>query len=332
MQTRPKSTPEDKTREAFFPDEYRQPAGDPGSEELESSFRSISENAGEGIVISPTVEGPFVYANQAASEISGYPISELLQLGPRQLLSTLEPLLESPLPRRREVRLLRKDGGTVPVEIAQSLTRWQGRRAAVILMRDISMRRRIETELNRITSELQKRVEERTSELSATAEELDQKQRELMRHKLELQRANEELVKTNTALSVLARNIDRRKKELEQQIAHRVSSLLLPLVDEIARDGVREKTRAKLDVLAAHLKNLTPGLPRSREVIITLSTMELRIALMIKKDFSSEAIARLLHISPHTVKTHRRNIRKKLALRNSDINLASFLKLKLGRD
>jgi DNA-binding CsgD family transcriptional regulator len=59
--------------------------------------------------------------------------------------------------------------------------------------------------------------------------------------------------------------------------------------------------------------------------------MELRVAVMIKKGFSSEEIARLLHISPHTVKTHRKSIRRKLNLKNANINLASYLKLKLGK-
>jgi DNA-binding CsgD family transcriptional regulator len=59
--------------------------------------------------------------------------------------------------------------------------------------------------------------------------------------------------------------------------------------------------------------------------------MELRVAMMIKKGFSSEEIARLLNVSPHTVKTHRRSIRKKLNIKNSSINLSSYLKYKLGK-
>ena len=87
----------------------------------------------------------------------------------------------------------------------------------------------------------------------------------------------------------------------------------------------------KLDVLSAYLSDLTPDGARGHDVIISLSAMELRIAMMIKNGFSSEEIARLLHISSHTVKTHRKSIRRKLNLKNADINLASYLKLKLGK-
>jgi DNA-binding CsgD family transcriptional regulator len=82
--------------------------------------------------------------------------------------------------------------------------------------------------------------------------------------------------------------------------------------------------------LAVYLNDLTPEMAKGHDIIISLSPMELRIAMMIKKGFSTDEIARLMCISPFTVKTHRRNIRKKLNIRNSDINLASYLKLKLG--
>ena len=105
----------------------------------------------------------------------------------------------------------------------------------------------------------------------------------------------------------------------------------MPVIDEIKNDKMLEKTRAKLDVLAAYLNDLTPEAARSNDIIVSLSAMELRVAMMIKNGFTSEEIARLLHISPHTVKTHRRSIRKKLNIKNADINLASYLKLKLGK-
>jgi len=136
--------------------------------------------------------------------------------------------------------------------------------------------------------------------------------------------------KANTALSVLARNIDKKRDEVEKKIAQTISSQIVPLVDEIKRDKLPEKSRVKLEVLAAYLNDLTPETAKGHDIIITLSAMELRVAVMIKNGFSNDEIARLLHLSPHTVKTHRRSIRKKLSITNSNINLVSYLKLKLG--
>ena len=84
-------------------------------------------------------------------------------------------------------------------------------------------------------------------------------------------------------------------------------------------------------MLAAYLDNLTQGATKSHDVITSLSPMELRVAVMIKRGFDSEETARLLQISPHTVKTHRRSIRRKLGIMNSKINLSSYLRFKLGK-
>lgn len=59
--------------------------------------------------------------------------------------------------------------------------------------------------------------------------------------------------------------------------------------------------------------------------------MELKVAMMIKKGFSTDEIARMLHLSGHTVKTHRRSIRRKLNIRNSKINQTSYLRFKLDK-
>ena len=59
-----------------------------------------------------------------------------------------------------------------------------------------------------------------------------------------------------------------------------------------------------------------------------LSATELKVALFIKEGLSSGEIARQLTISVATVKTHRKNIRRKLKIQNSKINLSSYLKMK----
>jgi PAS domain S-box-containing protein len=102
----------------------------------ETNFRAIAENANDGIMINSTVAGPYVYANQRASDISGYPIPELLQLGPQDLLPPMEyvqvrKVLERrfqgrKIPERYETEIVRKDGCSIPVEISGSNTIWQG--------------------------------------------------------------------------------------------------------------------------------------------------------------------------------------------------------------
>jgi DNA-binding CsgD family transcriptional regulator len=61
-------------------------------------------------------------------------------------------------------------------------------------------------------------------------------------------------------------------------------------------------------------------------LMASLTPAEVRVATMIKNDLESQKIADKLFVSLHTVKTHRRNIRKKLNIKNAQINLANYLK------
>ncbi len=308
--------------------------------ESETNFRAITENAHDGILIA-VQSSDYVYANLRASEITGYSPPELLTMSYKDLVHRSElkrvgrifkdRFDGKPVQACYETLIVKKDNSNIPIEVTGSTTFWKGRPAVMIAIRDITLRKRFEEALGKINSELECRVEVRTTELMDIAEKLEDKQRELVRHKLDLEKANKELVQTNTALSVLARNIDKKRDEVEKKIAQTISAQILPLVNEIKNDKLPEKCRVKLDVLVAYLIDLTPEATKGHDIIISLSAMELRVAMMIKNGFSSDEIARLLHISPHTVKTHRRSIRKKLGIRNSNINLSSYLRLKLGK-
>jgi PAS domain S-box-containing protein len=308
--------------------------------ESEKNFRAIADNANDGILITNR-EGAFVYANRRASAMTGYSNDALMIRGFIDLIHSDQrnridrifkrSLADKSVPPNFETALVKESGGIVPIEVTGSKTVWREKTAIMIIIRDISLRKRLEEALGKINYELEQRVNKRTNELMEIAEKLEDKQRELLRHKLDLERANKELVQTNTALSVLARSIDKKRDDLEKRIAQTISAQIIPVIDELQRDKLPPRSLMKLEVLTAYLNDLTPQAAKGHDVIIALSAMELRIAMMIKNGFSSEEIARLLHISPHTVKTHRRSIRKKVNIKNSNINLESYLKLKLGK-
>jgi PAS domain S-box-containing protein len=309
--------------------------------ESETNFRAISENANDAIVIILN-NGRQVYVNRHASEITGYfkdvllkmrfydliPPEEVEQIHARNTLR----LEDKPASPSYETLIVKKDGQQVPVEITASKTIWQGQASLLQIIRDISLRKRLEETLEKINTELESRVKERTRAFVSAAKKLEKNQQELLRHKMDLEKANKELVQTNTALSVLARNIDKKRDEAEKRIAQTISSQIIPLVDELKTHKIPEKSRAIIEMLGVYLNDLTLTGSRGHDVIIALSSMELRVATMIKNGFTSEEIARVLNISPHTVKTHRRSIRKKLNIKNENINLPSFLRDKLSKD
>jgi PAS domain S-box-containing protein len=260
----------------------------------EESFRAIADNASDGIFVACGFDGPYLFANRRASEISGYSTSELLTMGPVRLVPGEQRFrIKHRIERRLKGKavletyqtgLLRRDGRILPVEVSGSRILWQGLPAVLIEVRDISIFKRLEGEWHNVNQELERRVQERTRKLMDVARQLAHREEELSKQQTSLERVNKELVETNNALSVLARNIDRKCDELEQKIARLVGSRILPIIDELRADRLPEKSLVKLDELRAHLEDLTGGAAKGKLVIVSLSSMELRVALMIKKD------------------------------------------------
>ena len=141
---------------------------------------------------------------------------------------------------------------------------------------------------------------------------------------------NQEIVDTNKALTLLARNIDKKRQETEARFARHVSSKIIPVIEALKNDKISPKHQIELDVILTSLKEITPGLNQNSGILFNLSPSELRIATMIKEGLTSPEIARLLNISLDTVKSHRRSIRKKLNINKSHINLISYLRAKMN--
>ena len=157
------------------------------------------------------------------------------------------------------------------------------------------------------------------------SDELQRKQKELLAYKSKLEKVNNELLETNKAVSVLARNIDKNRKGAVHSFVKAINTQLLPTIEDLRKAKNLQNVRAHLDILAANLQALSSDLTGGTNLMIALTRTELRIATMIKNGLTSEKIADKLFISLHTVKTHRRNIRKKLKITNSRINLTSYL-------
>ncbi len=154
-------------------------------------------------------------------------------------------------------------------------------------------------------------------------QELQKSRQDLFRKARQLQKANQELQDANTALSVLARNIERSREESEQEIVRCLRMLVQPLKEELDAGEVR--SRAGLIALIDYLEELASGLPEDLRLSSALSMSEYRIAALIKQGMTSQDIADQLNISPATVKTHRRNIRRKLDLAGTSSNLQTHL-------
>jgi PAS domain S-box-containing protein len=276
----------------------------------EKNFKALAENANDGIIL---IEegGKIIYVNSCFAKISGYSVSELQKYGLAKLVDPakkelhLEKLRQrlagEPVPNRYESELVTKSGHALPVEVTASKTIWQGEPVAMMVVRDITAQTQTVAELMRAQLKLEQRVKERTKEL----------------------------LETNNALSVLARNIDQKREKVQEKTNRTVSSKILPIIEQFQKKKTFTKHRVEIDLLKAYLNELTDDSIDEPGVIFILSNAELRVATMIKNGFSSPEIARLLSVSQDTIKTHRKNIRRKLNISNTKINLTTYLREKL---
>jgi len=89
---------------------------------------------------------------------------------------------------------------------------------------------------------------------------------------------------------------------------------------------------ADLDVLETNLNSLFSGSNNHHDIINILTDQEMRVAALIKRGLTTQKISNLLCISIETVKTHRKNIRKKFKIKNSSMSLSSYLKSNMPSD
>jgi len=185
-----------------------------------------------------------------------------------------------------------------------------------------------EKALEKANKGLEQRIEARTTALSNTAAKLLKKHNDLLKSKAKLEEMNKILKDTNTSLSILAKNIDQGKEEARKKISSTVNEKIMPTLTVLKNEKMLERYRVEFDILIEQIQGLVKGSKWQSPLSGILSASETRVAVMIKNGLNSQTIAKELNISTDTVKTHRRNIRKKLNIQNENINLAGYLKSK----
>lgn len=131
----------------------------------------------------------------------------------------------------------------------------------------------------------------------------------------------------NAALKEILAQIEIEKAHIKEGVARNVAEVILPALRRLRRKGTALDKRY-LDVVEQNLEDLNSSFGfKVSEKHLKLSAREIEIANLIKSGVSSKEIADLLNISAKTIETHRNRIRKKLGIRNKNVNLTTCLKL-----
>jgi PAS domain S-box-containing protein len=273
--------------------------------ESEENFRALAENANDGILIAAGEEGANVYANKRAAEITGYSIAELLEIGLYELVAPdrvkkvadryTRSFMGKMVPSQYEASLVRKNGEILPAELSIARSVWRGEPASIVLIRDITERKRREEALRNREAEL--------LEKSGRLEEV------------------------NAALKVLLKRREEDKEELAENVVSNVRELVFPYLEKLTKSQLGSRQSTIVDILQSNMEEIvSPFVTKLSSKFLNLTPTEIKIAGLIRDGRTTKDIAALLRLSENTIMFHRYNIRSKLRLKNKKVNLRSYLK------
>ena len=300
----------------------------------EKKFKDFLDNLGDAAYETDAF-GNITYTNKAAEGLTGLPLKKLIGKPFRPLFEEKSRRIAMDVYKRTlkgeslDFELTFINGKTARFKNEPLVDKDGKIIGAFGVARDITDQKRAENELKKAHNELEHRVKERTFELNNALKTIKRSEKELLERKLALEKVNKELLETNQAVSVLARNIDKKKEDLEKKIFKTCNSKLIPILKDLQKDVYCQRRQADLEVIVNYLNEIIHDSPLHHDIDTHLTDQEMRVAMMIKNGLTSQKIGDLLCISLHTVKTHRKNIRKKLNIDNKNVNLVSYLKSKL---
>jgi PAS domain S-box-containing protein len=135
---------------------------------------------------------------------------------------------------------------------------------------------------------------------------------------------NKSLEESNTALKVLLEKRESDRIDIENNILTNINNLIQPLLDRLNSAKIGSHNQCLVNTVQQNLVQLTSSfstkLKRSR-----LTQAECQVAQFICHGKTTKEIAKILHLAPSTIDSHRNHIRTKLGIKNRKISLKSYL-------
>ncbi len=138
--------------------------------------------------------------------------------------------------------------------------------------------------------------------------------------------ARAELKRKNIALQEVIAGVEHEKNKVKQIVHEKLSYRISPIIRRL------KKNKTGLDlILLEMIENALDAageelFSRQDKVALRLSPREIQICLLAKSGLSVKEIAQFYNLSQRTIDKHRENIRKKLGLQGTAVNLFSFLR------
>lgn len=298
---------------------------------LDKTYHKLLKSRAIGIAIFD-VKGHRLSANHRVAEILGYRLQELrpgphwMNLIPAQWRSqSLRGREEGPanaIFAHHEAAFPHKTGKQVPLLISGGILEREvdGNHLLFATVLDFTAHKEMEESLRAGHRQL-------TLQLAEAQEELNTRSRELQAARNQVRRLDRNLKKLNDAMKVLITDFQEQKYNLESRITDNFQLTIEPIVDKLRSFDLPQYQRHLLDTLDFSIRHITSyfgitlGKGNRR-----LTSREIEICQMIRQGRDSREIARAVGLAYQTVIVHRKNIRKKLGIKKTKENLATFLR------
>ena len=285
------------------------------------AYVAALDTAGVTLYVSPQVEAILGYTPQECRTDPDIWRNRLHPDDRSRVLGQMVRCCENGEPFTSEYRTLDKADQTV----------WFRNDAAIVkdpagsrsflygVMVDITERKLAQQELERSEKrfrQLMERLREERKQVEST----------LWEREARLQEQSSRLQEVNAALKTLLRAREMDKEEIEAAILDNVKKSLLPIIQRLKSSNMDKQRLDLLNLLESRLQEITSPFVRNlSNKYLNLTPSELQIARLIREGKGTKEIAETLHLGLTTVLTHRQNIRCKLGLKSSKVNLHSFL-------
>ena len=156
--------------------------------------------------------------------------------------------------------------------------------------------------------------------------DLKKTENKLKKQTKELKIKSRNLEEINITLKVLLQKKRDDRKEFEEQVVANVKQLLEPTLKKLRKSRLDATQAALVDILESNIEKIFSTFTSTLSAKnYRFTPTEIQIAGFVREGKATKEIAELLNLSPKTIETYRRNIRKKLRLNRKRINLRSYL-------
>lgn len=152
----------------------------------------------------------------------------------------------------------------------------------------------------------------------------------IRRHTADLVQEKERLEEMNITLRNVLNNVEKTRERDREEMAENLLRFLGPALSQLSEDGDSARRTERARLIREQAERILSGgsapamLGKSPD-LRKLTLSELKVCQLVQEGRSTKEVAEILKISPETVQTHRKNIRRKLGVKGHGEQLSVYL-------